>query len=73
MLDAAQFERRGCPTVTVAHDNFAAAARVHARSVSLPLLPLAVFPRPQPGWDKATVGRVLAELRAAVECGLLGR
>ena len=72
MLDAAQLERRGRPTVTVAHDNFAAAARTHARSLGLPDLPLAVFPRPQPGWDEATAGRVLAELRMAVEQGLLG-
>jgi hypothetical protein len=71
MLDAAQFERRGLPTVTIAHDNFEAAARAHARGLGLPDLPLAVFPRPQPGWDEATVGRVLAELQAAVERGLL--
>lgn len=73
MHDAAAFERTGLPTVTVSHDNFEAAARAQARGLGLPDLPLAVFPRPQPGWDEATAGRVLAELRVAMERGLLGR
>jgi len=72
MHDAAAFERLGLPTVTVSHDNFEAAARTQARALGLATLPLAVFSRPQPGWDEATAGRVLAELRLAVERGLLG-
>ena len=58
--------------MTVAHDNFAAAARAQARSLRLPDLPLAVFPRPQPEWDEATAARVLADLQVAVERGLRG-
>jgi hypothetical protein len=73
MHDSSQLERRGRPTVTVAHDNFARAARTQARGLRLPDLPLAIFPRPQPDWDAPTIDRVLAELRAAVECGLCGR
>lgn len=73
MHDSSQLERRGRPTVTVAHDNFAAAARTQARGLRLPDLPLAIFPRPQPGWNEATIGDVLAELRLAVEQGLCGR
>jgi len=47
--DAVELERRGKPTITIAHDKFERAARAHARSLGMPDLPLLVEPAPKGG------------------------
>ncbi len=64
MLDATALEKLGKPTVVVAHDTFALAARAQAGIFGVPDLPVAVMPRPRPDWDAA---RQQAELRAVFE------
>ena len=44
MLDAIALERLGKPTVTIAHDTFETAARLHAKALGMPALPLLVEP-----------------------------
>ncbi|MFH1484557.1 MAG: hypothetical protein ABIH46_00655 [Chloroflexota bacterium] len=45
MRDAVELERRGIPTVTVAHDLFEAPAYAQARALGLPELKLAIVSR----------------------------
>lgn len=49
MVDAVEIERRGKPTVTIVHDVFERAARLHARALGMPELPLLVEPTPRGG------------------------
>ncbi|MBI2871646.1 MAG: hypothetical protein HYY00_00465 [Chloroflexi bacterium] len=71
MHDANNLEQRGIPTVTIAHDNFVAAARAQARVLGRPNLKLAVMPRPMPTWDADTQRAVCARLYRQVLEGLL--
>lgn len=49
MRDAVEFERRGKPTITLAHEMFAFAARAQAKALGMPSLPLLVEPAPPAG------------------------
>lgn len=51
MLDSVALERKGKPTVVVAHHTFEDVARAGAKVLGLPDVPLAVMPRPAPDWD----------------------
>lgn len=49
MFDAIEIEKRGIPTVTIAHATFAPAAELHARVLGLVELPVIVEPLPESG------------------------
>lgn len=49
MFDAIEIEKRGIPTITIAHDTFAAAAALHAKVLGLPEIPVVIEPLPQSG------------------------
>jgi len=49
VVDAVEIERRGTPTITIVHDAFERAARLHARALGMPHLPLLVEPTPRGG------------------------
>lgn len=66
MHDAVALERRGIPTVVVAHHTFAFAAATQAKTMGLPDLPLAVMPRPEPTWTADDIARVVADLTTQV-------
>lgn len=72
MIDAYDLETQGIPTITICHDTFERAARLHATSLGLPELPLLIEPAPRGGnltTDPAalaerTIERVVAALTA---------
>lgn len=72
MFDAIEIEKRGVPTVTIAHDTFAAAATLHAKVLGLPEIPVVIEPLPNSGVVSDdvegvaddTFGQVLAALVA---------
>lgn len=47
MFDAVQIEKRGIPTVTIIHESFSSAARIHAKMMGMPHLPLVIEPDPE--------------------------
>jgi hypothetical protein len=47
--DAVEFERLGKPTITLAHEMFAYAARAQAKALGMPSLPILVEPAPPSG------------------------
>lgn len=49
MFDAIEIEKRGIPTVTIAHDTFAAVAAMHAKILGLESVPIIVEPSPESG------------------------
>lgn len=49
MLDAAELESRGRPTLTLVEERFRVAAGFHAELVGLPDIPLLVEPEPESG------------------------
>lgn len=49
MFDAIEIEKRGKPTITIAHDRFEAAARLHAETLGMPDIPLLIEPSPKGG------------------------
>lgn len=49
MFDAIELEKRGIPTVTIAHDTFFNASKLHAKILGLPDVPLVVEPAPASG------------------------
>lgn len=49
MRDAVEFERLGKPTITLAHEMFAYAARAQAKALGMPSLPILVEPAPPSG------------------------
>ncbi len=66
MVDAVEIERQGKPTVTIVHDAFERAARLHARALGLPDLPLLVEPTPRGGTISFDVEDFAQEAIAAV-------
>jgi hypothetical protein len=73
VVDAVEVERRGKPTVTIVHDAFERAARLHARALGMPDLPLLVEPAPRGGTInfevKELARRKLADLLSALTAG----
>ena len=49
MFDAVEIERRGIPTITICHDKFEKAAKLHAKIMGLPEVPLLIEPIPKGG------------------------
>jgi hypothetical protein len=49
VFDAIEIEKRGIPTVTIAHDTFATVAAMHARILGLEEIPIIVEPAPESG------------------------
>ena len=80
MYDAIEIEKRGIPTVTIAHDTFAAAATLHAKVLGLPEIPVVVEPLPESGVVSEdidgvaddTFAQVLAALIASPPGGVAG-
>ncbi len=66
MVDAVEIERQGKPTITIVHDAFERAARLHARALGLPDLPLLVEPTPRGGTISFDVDDVAEKPIAAV-------
>jgi hypothetical protein len=70
VVDAVEIERRGKPTITVVHDAFEKAARLHARALGMADLPLLIEPTPKGGTISFDVeelaDRKLAEVLAAL-------
>ena len=58
MFDAIEMEKRGVPTVTIAHDTFLKAAHLHARVLGLEGIPLVVEPSPDSGVVGDDIGAV---------------
>ena len=68
--DAVNIERKGIPTVSIAHENFAEAFHMQARNMGLPELRLAVMPRPHPSWGDDTRAKVTDDLYDLIVEGL---
>lgn len=49
MRDAVELERRGVPTITLAHERFEKAAKAQAYALGLPSLPFLIEPTPKQG------------------------
>lgn len=49
MFDAIEIEKRGVPTLTIVHDTFETAAKMHAEILGLAEVPLLVEPTPKSG------------------------
>jgi len=60
MHDTVHLERKGIPTVAIAHDAFEKAARTQAKAMGLPSARIVVIPTPKHGDDKEHL-RKLAE------------
>ena len=60
MLDAVALERMGVPTVTLATEPFARAARSAARAHSLPGLPIVTIPHDYLFEDEAAISKQVA-------------
>ncbi len=58
MFDAIEMEKRGVPTVTIAHDTFLKAAHLHARVLGLEEIAIVVEPAPDSGVVGEDVGSV---------------
>lgn len=61
MFDAIEIEKRGIPTLTIAHDTFEAAANMHAEILGLPQIPLLVEPTPDSSSATVDSKRIVAE------------
>lgn len=74
MIDAVAIERRGKPTITIVHDVFERAARLYARALGMPELPLLVEPTPRGGTISFEVKELaqqkLGDLIIALTAGL---
>ena len=76
MLDAVEMEKRNTPTITICHDKFEKAARLHARLQGVPNIPLLIEPNPEGGSltrDAARLAREkLPDVVAALAAGVRG-
>ena len=72
MYDAVEMERRGIPTITITHDTFEDAARLHAETMGLPSLPLLVEPLPESGIVSHDVDRTVRQNEATILSALVG-
>ncbi|MQA86140.1 MAG: hypothetical protein GEV03_16285 [Streptosporangiales bacterium] len=61
MLDACEMEQRGKPTITICHDKFEGAARLHAKLQDMPALPLLIEPNPEGGSVSHDTSRLAQE------------
>jgi hypothetical protein len=68
VFDACEMERRGVPTLTITHEAFLRAARMHARMTGIPDLPLLVEPSP----DAGNVGRDVDTIVFGNEAAIIG-
>lgn len=73
MFDAIEIEKRGVPTVTIAHDTFAKVAVMHARILGLEEVPIIVEPAPESGVVGDDVERFADETFEQLLDGLLAR
>lgn len=71
MFDAIEIEKRGIPTLTIAHDTFEAAAKMHAEVLGLPQIPLLVEPTPKSTSATAEPERVVDEKWQQILAALL--
>lgn len=63
MFDAFELEKQGKPTITVCHSTFEKPARLHAKSIGMPDLPLLIEPVPR----GASVNRDMAAVNAMAD------
>ncbi len=79
MVDAAELEKLMKPTITVCHDKFERAARLHAEALGMPALPLLIEPAPASGniasdvahLARAAVSQVIGALCSGVRAAAL--
>ena len=66
MHDTVHLERKGLPTVVIAHDTFEKAARFQAQGMGLPSARIVTTPVPHPGESvqalRARMDKVFAEI-----------
>ena len=72
MLDSANVERMGIPSVTVVTEPFITAAKAVARSQGVPDLPLAIIPHDYLTEDEATIRARLEPVIDVIMAGLFG-
>jgi hypothetical protein len=70
LLDAANLERLGVPSLTFVTEPFAGAARTHARIHGLPELPLIIVPSDYLDRSDAAVREKLAPLIDEILCSM---
>jgi hypothetical protein len=74
VIDAVEMEKRNKPTITICHDKFEKAARLHARLQGMPDIPLLIEPNPEGGSltrDAARLARQkLPDVVAALAAGV---
>lgn len=61
MIDACEIEKRGKPTITICHDKFENAARMHAELQNMPDIPLLIEPNPEGGSVSHDASRLAEE------------
>ena len=71
MFDAVEIERRGIPTITITHNTFEEASRLHAETMGLPSLPLLVEPLPESGIVSHDVDSLVRQNEATILSALV--